>query len=82
MFQKKIITKCDLKVKNMGKTQSKKMNSQKVPYQLLPRSYEQFKFFSQTSKLTTDKNISEDEDLEKLKIMKNVVSFTKRSKKM
>ena len=51
------LKKCDFRFKNMKKTESPKMTS-KVLYELLIRSYERFKYFSQTWNLTIAKNTS------------------------
>ena len=55
VFKNVFLKKGDLTFKNMKKTESPKMTS-KVLYELLIRSYERFKYFSQTWNLTISKN--------------------------
>ena len=55
VFKKKISKISHFRFKNMKKTESLKMTS-KVLYELLIRSYERFKYFSQTLNLTIAKN--------------------------
>ena len=57
LFKKKMSKKWDFRFKNIKKTESPKMTS-KVLYELLIRSYERFKDFSQTWNLTISKNTS------------------------
>ena len=79
-FQKYFVSKrCESIVKKMKKTMIPKTTS-KVLYELLLRSYEQFKLFSQTWNLNIDKNTNENSEKTKYHEKMNF-SREKRSKK-
>ena len=58
--KKKLWSKFDYSFKNIKNIESLKMTS-KVLYELLIRSFERFKYFSQTSNLTIAKNTNLDQ---------------------
>ena len=76
--KKKLSKKDDFMFRNMKKTESPKMTS-KILYELWIKSYEQFKYFSQTWNLTISKNTSVNHRT--LKHYEKSISSAKISKK-